>query len=78
MREQTHWTTTEAIHRNCEDTLAHRIVDLIAEAKKEGFSVPEAVLAIVKFAHTVYMLEDFTTYIRNKSSITKNPGASSN
>lgn len=65
MREQTHGTATEAIHRNCEDALAHRIFDLIAEAKEEGFSVPEAVLAIVKIARKVYMREGTTTSNHN-------------
>lgn len=78
MREPTHCMTSEACHRNCEDALAHRIYDLVAEAKEEGFSVSEAVLAIVKVAHTVYMREGSTTSMRTKSLTRKNPGTSCN
>lgn len=57
MDKQEKLTTVQEQQENCEQALACRIVDLIDEATEEGFTVPEAVQAIVKISHSVYMRE---------------------
>lgn len=57
MDEQGSRTSVEARQGLCEEALACKIMELIDEATDEGFSVPEAVQAIVKISHAVYMRE---------------------
>ncbi|MGK8642521.1 hypothetical protein ACRS7F_24025 [Brucella anthropi] len=57
MDKQAKQTSVQEQQENCEQALACRIVDLIDEAAEEGFTVPEAVQAIVKISHSVYMRE---------------------
>lgn len=57
MDKQVMQTSLPGQQEDCEQALACRIVNLIDEATEEGFTVPEAVQAIVKISHSVYMRE---------------------
>lgn len=83
MDKQGKQTSFQGQQENYEQALVCRVVDLIDVATEEGFSVPEAVQAIVKISHSVYMREGSVlktgpknSQLRNKDSQASHSGPS--